>query len=206
MARRGSAARKSNVAPSQRASSRFSTAAAAKTFNDNLLITRNALRLFRVEGVRVTHVSMEGGKLIFGLNGTDQSPSFNNDEPSSAKDKTELNTDKADLDGFHKNLEPAKSPRLRKEPPAMKPITMGGVVMSRTCLKKTMRPLRNAFVTLFLKCKGRRVLQAKRAALSLPPATVNGVIDTLMTERDDNAAAPLHAEQPRTSPRSPTKR
>ena len=197
MAWRGSAARKSNVAPSQRvyASSRFSTAAAAKTFNDNLLIIKKILRLLRAEGVRATHVSMEGVKVIFGLHVTDQSPSFNNDEPSSAKGNAELNKDKTDLNGYHKNRESAKHPRPRQEPPAMKPIRMGGVVMSRTCFKKMLRPLRNAFVTLFLKCKRWRVLQAKRAAFSLPPATVNGDNDTLMAELDGVAAVPLHAEQ-----------
>ena len=195
MAWRGSATRKLNVAPTQRSSLRFTTAAAANTNRDNMIIVRNALRLFRAEGVRVTHVSMEGDKIIFGLYGTDQSSSFNNDEPSSAKDKTKLNTDKADLDGFH-NLKSAKSPRPRQEPPAMKPITMGGVVMSRTCFKKILRPLRNEFATLFLKYKRWRVLRAKRAASPLPLATVNVENDTQMTERDDIAAAPLHTKRP----------
>jgi hypothetical protein len=103
---------------------------------------------------------MEGDTLIVELNNTDHSPSLNNDVPSSAKDNIELNKDKADLNGYHKNLESSKSPRLRQDLPAMKPITMGGVVISITCFKKTLRPLRNAFVTLLLRFKGRRFLQA----------------------------------------------
>ena len=159
-------------------------------------LSRKPLPLLLAEGVRVTHVSVEGSKLIFGLNVTDQSPSLNNDVPSSAKDNIELNKDKADLSGYHKNRESAKSRRLRKEPPAMRPTNMGGKVVSRRRFKKMLRPLRNAFMTLFLKFKGRRVLQAKRAALPLSIETVIGETETLMTDRDDNAAAPLHAERP----------
>ena len=144
---------------------------------------------------------MEGDKLVVGLN-TDHSPSLNNDVPSSAKDNIELNKDKTDLNGYHKNRKSAKPPLPRQEPPAMKPIIMGGVVMSRTCFKKMLRPLRNAFATLFLKCKRWRVLRAKRAASPLPLATVNDVIDTPMTERDDIAAAHFHAKRsPAKAPR-----
>ena len=120
MVRRGSAARKLDVAPPQRSSPRFSSAAAAKASNDNLLIVRNAIRLFHAEGVVLTHFSLEGGKLIVGLDNTDRSPSFNNDVPSSAKAN-----DKTDINGYRKNLKSAESPRPRQEPPAMKPITMG---------------------------------------------------------------------------------
>ena len=138
MAWRGSAARKSNVAPSQRGyvSSRFSTAAAAKLCNDNLLIIKKTLRLIHAEGVRATHISMKGVKVTLGLHLADQSPSFNDDELSSANGNAELNEHKTDLNGYHKNRKSAKPPLPRQEPPTMNPITMGGVVMSRTCFKR----------------------------------------------------------------------